>query len=563
MKKLLNTSIIVAALTMSSHVFAEETVRLIVTKKDGTSAVMNGQGTVSTQAMERSVRTVSSDLRVPESDVVSTIAALKKDPDVIAVERDVIVYPTRQKTTVSPYSLSVYQQTAGGAEAPNDPDFEYQSYFMARGENFLTGSDILGAWGVGPQKVRPKIAVMDGGFLQEGRFADVDPVANYSFVNSGGSKYGDSAYNDEEEMGESCAEDGHGIGIYGLIGAISNNNEHIAGIVEADMYMLQVMRCGSGRMYDAAQALRWSAGDVIEGLPTLDEPVDIATFSLGSISGCPVFMQSAIDFATSRGVKVFMAAGNNNVEVSRFSPANCQGNMVTSGLDRDTGDKANFSNYGEGIDIMTQGTDVGSLANFDGGIGLWSGTSFAGPIAAGIYGLAKAHAPSLSNETLDKLMKMTVDKIDAPICNENGCGEGLVNAQRFVSLAAKFEDGSFAEVKSALADTAICDMTPYLMATGVKSRLCNAYTISIDADIFSTNDGDEVNYRLYQWASSESFDYNESTLIYAGPETEYMVTDLDQSMETGIVRCVNGACDVSLVMPVSLEDTERPRGCDE
>lgn len=562
MKNIFSKLIIVSALASASTAFAEDTVRIIVTKKDGTSAVGHQNSGVFSQSMPANGPVISNDVRVPLSEVSQTISLLEKDPDVIAVERDVIVRPLQQKASFSTYPMSSAQQNARGENMPNDPDFQYQSYFMPRSDEYLTGSDILGAWENGPQKVRPRIAVMDGGFLSEGRYDDIKPVANYSFVSDGDIEYGDTAY-DNSEPSQDCEEDGHGIGVYGVIGAIANNNKHIAGIVDADMYMLRVMRCGSGSMYDSAQALRWAAGGEVEGLPTLDTPVDVATFSLGARSGCPTFMQSAIDFAVSRGVKVFVAAGNDGENVSVMSPANCRSNVTVGGVKRGTGDRAEFSNFGDRIDIMAQATSVSSLSGLESEVAFWSGTSFSAPIVAGIYGLAKAYAPSVDDKILDKLMRLTAHTIDAPVCASGGCGEGLIDAKRFVGAASKIENGNFAVIKSALNDTALCDSTPYLMATGVKSRLCNAFSVVIDGDIFPQDAGDTVNYRLYQWDPSASFDYNDSQLIYAGPELKYMVSDLDTKMETGIVRCVNGACDVSMVFPVTLNNTGRPSQCDE
>jgi hypothetical protein len=558
MNSIIKTSILLATLlSVSLTAIADGDVRLIVTKKDGSSA-LQAKGSVSQSSINK-VRTSSESLSVPEHLVSEKMSDLYKDKDVIAVERDIIVHQLASSGATYPYSVS---QQSIGDNSPNDPSFKYQGYFQPRSPANIAGSNILEALAQGEQKIRPKIAVMDGGFLEEGRFDDVQPAYSYSFVSDTESNIGDSAWNSIEEL---PCENGHGIGVYGVVGAISNNNQHVAGIVDAEMYMLQVMRCGTGGLWNSASALRWAAAGEVDGMTTLNQPVDIATFSLGAATDrCPTYMQSSIDFAVSKGVKVFVAAGNENVPTTGFTPANCANVTVISAMDDFTGDKADFANYGEKVDVITQGTSVGGLSDLDGGIGLWSGTSFATPISTGIYGLAIAHAPSLSDELLSTLMNATLSPLDnAPTCDSVGCGKGIVDAGAFIKAAMRYEKGTFAIVESALTETALCDITPYMMASGLKARLCSAYSVSIDADMFTLNEGDTVAYKLFQWPEGERFDLSISTLLFEGVETEFLINDIDLSQQAGLVRCVNGECNNSLILPILLKDTGRPDACDE
>lgn len=556
MRSIFKKSIAVATLlTISLTAVADETVKLIVTKKDGKSAKLSVTGTSQSQR-----KTTSDALFVKQSEVSSKMAELYQDRDVIAVERDIIVHQLGVNGPDYPYPI-LSQQNSDADNTPNDPSFEYQQYFLPRGTASIAGSNILAAWELGEQKIRPKIAVMDGGFLDEGRFDDVKPAYSYSFVNDSESNIGDPAWNSEDEL---ACEDGHGVGVFGVVGAISNNNQDVAGIVDAEMYMLQVMRCGSGSLFSSASALRWAAGDEIAGIPTINEPVDVATFSLGGRSLCPRFMQEAIDFAVSKGVTVFMSAGNDNDTTTGFAPANCNNVTVTTALDNFSGDKASFGNYDEKVDVVTQGTKVGGLSKLDGGIGLWSGTSFAGPISAGIYGLAMAHAPTLSDDLLTQLMSMTHYPLEnAPICDDLGCGRGLVNAGAFVEAAIKYEEGGFAQVESALSETVLCDNTPYLMVTGLRARLCKSYYVSIEAEMFPSNEDDIVIYRFYQWPMGETLDPSMASPLYEGIETNYLINDVDLTQQAGLVRCLNGICDNSIILPVSLVNTGTPTACDE
>jgi hypothetical protein len=159
-------------------------------------------------------------------------------------------------------------------------------------------------------------------------------------------------------------------------------------------------------------------------------------------------------------------------------------------------------------------------------------------------------------------MNATLSPLDnAPICDSLGCGNGLVDAGAFVRAAINYEEGTVATVESALSETALCDITPYLMASGLKARLCAAYTVSIDAEMFTSSEDDVVIYRFYQWPEGENLDTSMVSPLFEGIETEFLINDIDVEQQSGLVRCVNGICNNSLVLPVLLENTGRPDAC--
>jgi hypothetical protein len=159
-------------------------------------------------------------------------------------------------------------------------------------------------------------------------------------------------------------------------------------------------------------------------------------------------------------------------------------------------------------------------------------------------------------------MNATLSPLDnAPECDALGCGKGLVDAGAFVRAAINYEEGGFAKLESAMSDTALCDITPYMMASGLKARLCTAYTVSIDADMFTSSEGDVVIYRFYQWPEGENLDTSMVSPVFEDIKTEFLINDIDVDQQSGLVRCVNGICNNSLVLPVLLENTGRPDAC--
>jgi hypothetical protein len=109
MNLIIKTSIVAALLSTSLAAIADENVRLIITKKDGSSAVQ-AKGSTS-QVSSKKVRTVSESLSVPEHLVSEKMSDLYKEKNVIAVERDVIVYQLGSSSPSHPYSVN--QQSTG------------------------------------------------------------------------------------------------------------------------------------------------------------------------------------------------------------------------------------------------------------------------------------------------------------------------------------------------------------------------------------------------------------------------------------------------------------------
>jgi hypothetical protein len=91
----------------------------------------------------------------------------------------------------------------------------------------------------------------------------------------------------------------------------------------------------------------------------------------------------------------------------------------------------------------------------------WSGTSFSTPIVTGSLGLAKAHAPSLSNNDLITIMNNTAIENKNPECLTKGCGFGLLDTYTLVSKAKSIEKNGYGYISSVLGAKQTCELDIY------------------------------------------------------------------------------------------------------
>jgi serine protease len=144
----------------------------------------------------------------------------------------------------------------------------------------------------------------------------------------------------------------HGTKVAGVLGARANNGIGIAGVApEVSMISVRVVgACRGALMSDIAAAILWAAGQPVTistGTIASSPPARIINISLGATVSCSATEQDAINAATTAGVLIVAAAGNEGGAVD--APANCTGVVSVVGL-RHTGDKVPFSSLsGSGV----------------------------------------------------------------------------------------------------------------------------------------------------------------------------------------------------------------------
>lgn len=204
---------------------------------------------------------------------------------------------------------------------------------------------------------------------------------------------------------------GHGTHVAGTIAALDNNVGVLGVAPDVDLFAVKVLgRSGSGSISGIAQGLQWSSNN----------NMDVANMSLGSPSPSPT-LERAVNQATNSGVLVVAASGNSGASSIGY-PARYQNAMAVGATDQNN-NRASFSQFGTGLDIMAPGVGVQSTYPGNGYRSL-SGTSMAAPHVAGVAALVMSNNPSWSPAQVRSHLNQTA----TPIGASNQYGNGLVNA---------------------------------------------------------------------------------------------------------------------------------------
>ncbi|QYF93854.1 S8 family peptidase [Massilia sp. PAMC28688] len=330
---------------------------------------------------------------------------------------------------------------------PTDSRYNEQwHYFEAAG-----GLRLPAAWdqstGVGVT-----VAVIDTGFrphpdLAANLLPGYDFISNASVANDGGGRDADATDTGDSLIANQCGfgrpaqntnSSWHGTHVAGTIAARTNNGVGVAGVAfNAKVVPARVLgKCG-GYTSDIADAIIWSSGGAVAGVPANANPARVINLSLGGPGTCDTTTQTAINGARARGSIVIVAAGNDNTDASGFTPANCAGVTTVAAVNR-SGGRAWYSNYGAVIDVAAPGGDTqvnanGILSTHNAGTttpgadsySYQQGTSMAAPHVAGVAALMIAKKPSVTVDELESRLKSTT-RAFAAACN--GCGTGVVDA---------------------------------------------------------------------------------------------------------------------------------------
>ena len=344
--------------------------------------------------------------------------------------------------------------------APNDPRWSDQ---WGLATQLGVGIDVREAWRYGRGK-GVVIAVVDTGFVSHPEF-DGRVLTGYDFIRSAAvandgdgrdpdpSDPGNWVTREEAESGrfsEGCkAEDSdwHGTHVAGIALAAADNGIGIAGIAPlARLLPVRVVgKCG-GNERDLIDGMRWAAGLQVEGVPINRRPADIINLSLGSETSCSPALQAAVDEITARDVAIIAEVGNESIEASGYSPANCFGAATVAALTV-TGDLAAYSNFGSFVDLSAPGggagggivstVDRGKRAPEGPGYASYAGTSMAAPHLSGVLAIARGYDPRTPFEAHYEVLFGNLAPFNAvggsQRCSQGLCGAGALDAGRFLT----------------------------------------------------------------------------------------------------------------------------------
>lgn len=208
-------------------------------------------------------------------------------------------------------------------------------------------------------------------------------------------------------------DNGHGTHVAGTVAAIDNEIGVIGVGTQIRLYSLKALDAtGSGNVSNIIAALDWAIANHL----------DVVNMSLGTNTDSTIF-KTAIKKAADSGLIMVAAAGNDGADVDY--PAAYDGVMAVAAVDSST-TIAYFSSPGAQVDISAPGVAV--LSTIPGGkYATYSGTSMAAPHVTGTVALViQAHrANGLPTGYVD--IRNSITSNATPLGAANNYGAGLVN----------------------------------------------------------------------------------------------------------------------------------------
>ena len=331
---------------------------------------------------------------------------------------------------------------AQAADVPNDPSLSLQW-----GLSKVRAPD---AWSVTHGSPGAIVAVLDTGVSLSHPDLASKIVASKNFSSS-------STVDDVN---------GHGSHVAGIAAAVTNNGVGGAGLgYNADIENVKVLNDDGSGLYSAvAQGITWAA----------DNGADVINLSLVGTSPSST-LQSAIDYAWSKGAVVVAAAGNyaNSTPTYPASYTNAIAVAATTDLDK----LASFSDYGDWVDVAAPGISI--YSTIPGGYGYMSGTSMAAPYVSGLAALLFARLTDTNgnghlNDEVRAQIQATADNIGV-----SGIGSGRIDAYRAVTEVAGSPSGAIAgTVTDAATGASLAGATVTDGTTSAVTNTNGAYTLS-------------------------------------------------------------------------------------
>ena len=224
---------------------------------------------------------------------------------------------------------------------------------------------------------------------------------------------------------------GHGTEVAGVIAAVRNNANGIAGVApNAKLMIMKTSNFGFSSSYDNASAVEYA----------VDKGARVINMSFGN-SDISYALDMAIGYARTADVVLVAAAGNEGQLNANIFPANFDG-VISVGSFGPDGRRSAFSNYGPLVDLMAPG---------DGILALWAsgtlrsgqqigtqlvvseGTSLAAPFVAGLASIIRGRHPEFTAAEVQARLKESPIELGTP-------GWDLETGQGGVSAAPVLSD---------------------------------------------------------------------------------------------------------------------------
>lgn len=351
------------------------------------------------------------------------------------------------------YRPAVVDPTTASPElAATDPRYAEQWHYFE-----LTGGiDLPAAWAITTGDPSIRVAVIDTGILGSHEDLAGQWEGGYDFISrAANARDGDGRDGDPTDAGDWDSTDPsswHGTHVAGTIAAATNNGKGVAGIAYgAKVVPVRVLGKRGGKTSDIVDAMRWSAGIAVKGVPTNPYPAEVLSLSLGGAGACSKAWRGAIEDVLAKGSVIVVAAGNEQKDASTSNPGNCPGVITVAATNRD-GDLAWYSNYGPKVEISAPGGDTtdasgdGVLSTLNTGsqraesdsYAFYQGTSMATPHVSAVVALMLSANPDLTPLQVARILKSTARPFAAGTTCATAvkCGAGILDAGAAVEASA-------------------------------------------------------------------------------------------------------------------------------
>ncbi|AIQ60254.1 S8 family peptidase [Paenibacillus borealis] len=265
---------------------------------------------------------------------------------------------------------TVSENTGANVITPNDLLFSTYQWNLPAIETEL-------GWNLSKGSKEVVVAVVDTGVQADHPDLQGQLLAGYNAITNGSTPDDDV---------------GHGTHVAGIIGALTNNEEGVAGIswYNKILPVKALDNSGAGTTYSVAEGIIWAA----------DNGAKVINLSLGNYADSQ-FLHDAIKYAYDRDVVIVSASGNDNTERPGYPAAYEE--VIAVAATNSTGERASFSNYGDYIDVAAPGESIASTYP-DNQYAALSGTSMASPHVAALAGLVRSLNPELTNKEVTELL---------------------------------------------------------------------------------------------------------------------------------------------------------------
>ncbi len=334
-----------------------------------------------------------------------------KLPENLSIEEALEIY--RNSEQVEAVQPNYYYRLLA---APNDPQFS-SMYGLQK-------ISAPAAWDLATGSTNTVVAVIDTGAKLDHEDLAANLWTNSGEINNNGvdddgngfidDYYGyDFFYNDADPSDEN----GHGTHTAGTIGAVGNNLLGVTG-VNWNVRMMTI------KIYDndgfgTTAAMLINAYNYVRMMKNRGVNIRVTNNSYGGCDeacGYDQATKDAIDALGATGVLQVFSAGNSNqnLEATPFYPTSyTTPSILAVASSTSTDTRSGFSNYGAAsVDIAAPGSGI--LSTYRSPLyATLSGTSMAGPHAAGAAALLSSYNPNLSAASLKATLMNTVDVLSA------------------------------------------------------------------------------------------------------------------------------------------------------